>query len=237
MTKKKYATVIILSSVIMWIIGCSKEQSVTQSNQSSFNNPYGWVGKLHNEGLNFAKSRLSKINGTITTDAVIAVTEEFMVSKEDELQEYGIKPYDIDYESIISYSKGVFANFVGYLDSCKSNGLISETYFEYLSVILQYADIQDTTSISSLAKEIMESNLTDDERSALLSVIAVGISSAEYWGTESNQLAKTMVPPILLADVIGAIGGAIAGVPGGWAGVGWGALGGAVAGSLAMWLL
>ena len=46
-----------------------------------------------------------------------------------------------------------------------------------------------------------------------------------------------MINPILIADAIGALGGAIAGISGGWEGVGWGALGGVVAASLGFLIL
>jgi len=191
------------------------------------------MGQLHNEGLDFAKSRLAKRSDEVTMDEVIAVTEEFMVSKEDELQEYGVTPYEIEYEPVISYGLEGSDIFSGYLDSCRLQGIISETYSEYLSIILQYAENQDTSSISALVEEIANSDLNENEASTLLSVISVCISSTEYWGTGSNELAKIMIHPIIVADVIGAIGGAIAGIPGGWGGVFWGALGGAVGASLA----
>jgi len=221
----------------LWVVGCSEEQPVTRPEQAPLENPFAWVGDLHNEAMEFGRARLPK-SEQARVEAVEVVTREFLANKDAELRKHGASPCEIDCGAVISIACS--DSFPAYLGKCRSEGVISDECYRYLLQITRQVGRGDTTTINLLTREILGSTLADEERAVILPSLAVWRSSAQYWSAETMEVSKAAVrpadlPKILKADLCGAIGGAIAGSLGGPAGAGAGACGGAIGASLYSW--
>ncbi|NOU61854.1 hypothetical protein [Marinifilum caeruleilacunae] len=135
-------------------------------------------------------------------------------------------------------------NLLDLIERLKSDNQINSDSYRILSDLyynlkLNYnRELSDYDLKLNVEKLITEFNnvgydAISQEGHMLATVLAISISSLEWWEENPDAYGNTKVAPWVAADIGGAIyGGIYGGITGGsWESAGWGALGGAIAGS------
>lgn len=232
--------VIFLISVITIIVSCKKQVSeTTVISETEIENPFNFVGEMHNIGLDFVLGTVTKTkSATVSEKEIEKITNIFCkkVFLEDERF----------FENTVTKSGDYYTSKNNIEDK---EVILSEKVTKYCDKIITVSQTNDYEYIkeqySLFEKDLLghnSYNFSEYEKSLLLCSIAVGKYSNEYW-KENLISTKSAFGNIVGADLGGAligmkrraieivICGAIGGVGCGLAAAGRAALGPAVAAS------
>jgi len=162
--------------------GCSQEDEIAQLINCDFQNPYDYVGKYHNDGLLYV---LNKMENSIK-----------LKSDADNIEQ---NAYDFTYEFCqnnpignVSFSDDILASVIQKTKDIRlksSDNNFSKTqllYHQKFESILKNpyycSSLSDVLNrIRILEKEIYDSNMSNEDKEALLITYAVGRNSLEFW--------------------------------------------------------
>jgi len=230
MKKYKIFTVIsLIIAVSICLINCSSEQinsmdeldNSENTSNTKLENPYNYIGELHNKGLTYIYNGLKVMNfkkdGIL--DSVYLLYTQFIydegisITPEEALYLFnmGIQMAEYNQNSEISL-----------LDSVITNSELSSEQREFLyrisnleKAVLSLNTLKD--SVAVLNSEVIE-KLPDDDQMIILAASSILIYSTEYWNEHIDEWeillneitgGKSKEGCIVGEDIIGAIAGAV----------------------------
>ena len=208
-------------------------------NTKQISNPNREIGILHNEGLDFIINNLDP-DEPVDIERINELTSQFMqnttekTSKLDFAIYYNLSATNLNRLNHIPFDEILKESKISNEDLC------------YIKEILNISDDFDYTTtlkvLINIESNILNSEMTEQERELPLVCAAVAKSSVAYWIKQINETESLWTPfvgdPVEFAwpwksDAKGAISGAIGGVLEGPAGILIGSLIGAIAASVA----
>ena len=181
------------------------------------NNPYDWVGKLHNEGLDYALENKAEIDTTsyssINADVEFLVTS-FIINKisEDSVENFN----EIDLRTNID-------EFFEIIEEIDIRDSLSSTQLTFIYNAKNNIDSSNVWTLDNVLDgivhvedAILNSNLSDQEKCMPLIYCAILRNSAIYWQDENNYDDWDVDPSmhwgiIAAEDAVGALHGGITG--------------------------
>jgi hypothetical protein len=221
------------------LTGCSEERATEVTGEAVVPNPYEWVGELHNEGLEFA---ILQIGGRSKVEMgdVVDLVDQFLVQNSDKLSTREARPGGLDWAKVIEPAVGGKNRFLQHLADLEEDGAISNEFRAMAEEAVELTWRGDMDGLRSLEETVRNQSLVEAERIGVLSAIAVGSHSNQFWQSRTpRDISKAATwRRVVTADLCGALGGAIAGgIIGGGGGALAGAIGGAVGASTGEFLL
>jgi hypothetical protein len=263
--KKIIRLSVFIITLITLITSCKKIDEISNPIKIS-KNPYEKIGKLHNDFLTNVKNNFVP-NMTITnledgfsfiTDFHVSYVLGSSLNSEEKagyvksLNEYKrfVNTHEFYNEFFTSESKDSQGRYYDYLKEAYTIGIIDNFEFEQLNMIGQklvenyYGEISNTEFEQLLIKInnkwIAKNYSTDSETGQILAMsLSLSFSSIEWWKENPDAFGDAKLPPVVGADIAGAVvGGVVAGVNSyilngevNWGAVGLGAGAGAITGS------
>lgn len=186
-------------------------EDVVMTESASVENPFDFIGELHNKGLDAARDSMSHENtrssGTIIFDDIMRYSEGFCQYVYNTDSRFLECPFD---EVAMTgaptrVSEDDFLNAKDTVFSAKAKALLEE--------IIKVAETNDYNFIkekfAEYEKEILVlhvSDYTNTDKVILLSSLSVGKYSNEYWKAETTTRAAS-TSQIVKADLLGAAKG------------------------------
>ena len=159
-----------------------------------FNNPYGHLGKMHNDGVEYVTQRLgNKDLGIISKNDIFECTAEFMYKKyccNENIENFSNIHVMVFHEFLfLLHEKIQSKSFIEWLKEAN----VSQEYISLLELVTftseSEADVSQITSIESyppyiLMKSIegkaLQSSQNEKEKRVIGMIAAVGLSSMKY---------------------------------------------------------
>ena len=196
------AITIIMACALSLFLSCNKQDSIsTPATEAQLENPYNFVGEMHNVGLDAVLGALkqTKTNGSISNEEIEKLTNDFC-------------------EEVFSNDKRFFIPSItksGVDESSEPEDVeISEEASIFLDKILAVAYSADYEYIKSqyaaFEEELLlngSNTFSDYENALLLGTLAIGKYSNEYWKEFTQMQTKGLVATIVAGDAIGAVQG------------------------------
>lgn len=231
--RKNFLFMLVLAALAITSMVCATCSRLEDNNPETlqeFDNPFDFVGYNHNNGLdyiiqNFPRSGLNKKDVQDTILEVYSLLNEYVSA----LPPGSILHNDfLDRKAIEKRVSNIFLNSDALKSSADKLSAKQTVYIQRFKNILKQNPESDSirvfTLISTLEKEIWESNLSENDKFVLLIATSVGKHSWKYWTYEKlskswTHESKNEVWPdwqklkeaVVEADILGAIGGAIGG--------------------------
>ena len=267
MKKLKFIIAISLLITSIIVISCTKDSSnkTTKLNVNDFMK----IGKIHNDFLTNVKDNFTIINDIKTeNDKINAINQfnrDFVNSIELSFNEKMVliseleRTKELVKKSILiskafgnnhqKSSDDSDQNLFDMIESLYNNGTIGNESYQILHSLANdlkdnyegtLSDSQLKTNVISLINEFNDIGFSEGSEGEMVgTVLAISISSIEWWEQNPDASGNNRIAPWLAADLVG---GAISGVVAAsgqavingdvdWATVGWSALGGAVSAS------
>jgi hypothetical protein len=197
-------------ALVAIVIGCNSE-STGPTDVSTFENPYDWVGEMHNKGLDYTLELAGEDpDHDWTSEEVGNLAAQYYKSQsKDERLPTGAE--DMDFPSLTAVSLAGRHRYTAFLDSLYEAGVVSDHFRSFAEAALDLCERGDRDGLAGLAEEVHSSAVADEERVILLATISIGWHSLGYWsrGAGAGRLRSAqMVHPVAAADVVGAaVGG------------------------------
>jgi len=197
------------------------------------------IGILHNDGLDFIINNLDPTD-PVVIEKIIELTSQYMQNTTDKITKLDFAFY---YNLIATNINRL--NQIPFDEILKESKISNEALCyikEILNISNDFDYITTLKVLLNIEANILNSELTEQERELPLVSVAVAKSSVEYWIIQINETESLWTPfvgdPVEFAwpwksDAKGAISGAIGGVLEGPAGILIGSLLGAIAASVA----
>jgi hypothetical protein len=203
-------------SVLMVLVGCETETTAPehhQGDQGEFDNPYDWVGEMHNKGLDHALSRIAADpSADWGPDAVKTVVMEFVQSEPGGPHLLAAGVSDVDFRDLAAIGLWTVDAYHGYISTLYTEGKVSHEFADYATLILDLCLQGSAERLNHIAGGIHNSAMPQGEKVILLSAVAVAKHSTEYWSTRpaTEVLRGTQaLPPIAAADLVGGVCGGV----------------------------
>ncbi len=227
---------IALISLILITISCNKvemKSEVKLNNVISFrfetNNQYDWIGKMHNDGLDFILEHREDIDSTsISTvkSSVNDLTEEFFIEtiNNNPPESFNANTYRANIEDLLSNFESDSTN---YLDS------LTHDQIQFINSAKHNLDSASTASFENIIdniigveNSIIHSNMRENEKNLPLIYCAILRNSCIYWHDETNLNNWSLDPSICWGCIAGAdaTGAIVGGVHATWGAIAGGAL-------------
>ena len=209
------------------------------NNTKQISNAYREIGVLHNDGLDFIINNLDPTD-PVVIEKIIGLTSQYMQNTTDKITKLDFAFY---YNLIATNINRL--NQIPFDEILKESKISNEALCyikEILNISNDFDYITTLKVLLNIEANILNSELTEQERELPLVSVAVAKSSVEYWIIQINETESLWTPfvgdPVEFAwpwksDAKGAISGAIGGVLEGPAGILIGSLLGAIAASVA----
>ena len=209
------------------------------NNTKQISNAYREIGVLHNDGLDFIINNLDPTDPFVI-EKIIELTSQYMQNTTDKITKLDFAFY---YNLIATNINRL--NQIPFDEILKESKISNEALCyikEILNISNDFDYITTLKVLLNIEANILNSELTEQERELPLVSVAVAKSSVEYWIIQINETESLWTPfvgdPVEFAwpwksDAKGAISGAIGGVLEGPAGILIGSLLGAIAASVA----
>ncbi len=209
------------------------------NNTKQISNAYREIGVLHNDGLDFIINNLDPTD-PVVIEKIIELTSQYMQNTTDKITKLDFAFY---YNLIATNINRL--NQIPFDEILKESKISNEAWCyikEILNISNDFDYITTLKVLLNIEANILNSELTEQERELPLVSVAVAKSSVEYWIIQINETESLWTPfvgdPVEFAwpwksDAKGAISGAIGGVLEGPAGILIGSLLGAIAASVA----
>jgi|LakMenE01Jun11ns_1017448.scaffolds.fasta_scaffold9644699_1 hypothetical protein len=209
------------------------------NNTKQISNAYREIGVLHNDGLDFIINNLDPTD-PVVIEKIIELTSQYMQNTTDKITKLDFAFY---YNLIATNINRL--NQIPFDEILKESKISNEALCyikEILNISNDFDYITTLKVLLNIEANILNSELTEQERELPLVSVAVAKSSVEYWIIQINETESLWTPfvgdPVEFAwpwksDAKGAISGAIGGVLEGPAGILIGSLLGAIAASVA----
>ena len=200
--KSFFAVTIILACALSLCLSCNKQDSIsTPITEAQLENPYNFVGEMHNAGLDAVLGALkqTKAIDTISNEEIERLTNDFCEEVFSNDKRFSVAPITKSGEDESSESEEVE---------------ISEEASAYLDKILDVASSDDYEYIKEQYTAFEEDLLlgqsntfSDYENALLLGTLAIGKYSNEYWKEYTQVKTKGLGASIVVGDAIGAAKG------------------------------
>jgi hypothetical protein len=209
------------------------------NNTKQISNAYREIGVLHNDGLDFIINNLDPTD-PVVIEKIIELTSQYMQNTTDKITKLDFAFY---YNLIATNINRL--NQIPFDEILKESKISNEALCyikEILNISNDFDYITTLKVLLNIEANILNSELTEQERELPLVSVAVAKSSVEYWIIQINETESLWTPfvgdPVEFAwpwksDAKGAISGAIGGVLEGPTGILIGSLLGAIAASVA----
>lgn len=191
-------------------IGCNSE-STGPGDGNTFENPYDWVGEMHNKGLDYTLDRIGQDADHDWTSEEVGnlAAEYYEAESKDQRLPTGAEA--MDFPSLTAVSLAGRHSYIAFLDSLYEAGAVSDHFRGLAEVALDLCEQGDRDGLADLAEEVHRSAAADEEQVILLATISVAWHSLGYWskgGGAGRLMSSQMIHPVVAADVVGAaIGG------------------------------
>lgn len=202
MKNKLVATIALFAIGVLVCVSCNKDtQKSDVIQESSVENPFNFVGEVHNSGLDYVMSSLPE------TKSAVSLNEEIDCLANSFCDDLFKRD---DRFSVVPMTKS------GQIDSSSYNDAVelSSEASAYLDKIIEVANSGDYEYIkekySIFEEELLAEgadNFTEYENALLLCTIAVGKYSNEYWKDIETSTTKGLVMSLIAGDAIGAAKG------------------------------
>jgi hypothetical protein len=195
---------------VLLMVGCDSE-TTGPSDLGGFENPYDWVGEMHNKGLDYTLDIVIEDPDHDWTPEEIGILAADYYRSESKDENLPAGTGDMDFPSLTGVSLGGKPRYITYLDSLYDAGVVSDHFRGYAELVLGLCEQGDREGLATIAEEIDRSAAADEEKAILLAAISVGRHSLSYWSqTPKGCLlgSSQMIHPIAAADMVGAaVGG------------------------------
>ncbi len=193
--------VIIMGTAIF--VACKKESKETSKLDLSSiqTNPYDFIGRIHNKGMNQLKDQLSESSSNVVPDVAL-FTINFMqneivttndVASETQLRANitslvnKVKPY----RNILLSSLGN-DSLVSAIDNSNFTTFQKQKIKLVLLAIDQADDVQ--TELLGIEADVLNSTVSDNEKAPVLCVISIAKYSCDFWIENSDLLGDADGP-------------------------------------------
>lgn len=195
---------------VFLVVGCANE-TTGPDNLGGFENPYDWVGEMHNKGLDYTLDIVIEDPDQDWTPQEIGILAADYYRSQSKDQSLPAGTGNMDFPSLTGVSLGGKPRYVAYLDSLYDAGVVSDHFRGYAEQILDLCEQGDREGLAGVAEEVDRSAAADEEKVILLAAISVARHSLIYWlKSPKGSLLRSsqMVHPIAAADMVGAaVGG------------------------------
>lgn len=221
-------SIIIVGVLALSLVACSNDDFKKSEQLVEYTNPYDFVGKLHNEGLNYIANRrtgLTRENGTDVYEP--ADISHFSIEYLSEILEndprFDISSYcQVDARSEIEdglrdvYSRignddeipfyEDISNVYSMTNDLNVSSKVQNELIDIYQSFSTYTGVALSSYLNNKVQTIILGNFDEEERRLLLTFLSIGQNSLDYWEEHPNDNALSY-KNIAKADLVGAARG------------------------------